>query len=455
MTGNEIRVYNSKIESLLRNGGILAYEEYFYNLRGKMTETPEVDRVVFVDDSSEGRLTPENIFDNWTALLTLREDFPDNNDLYQKWASMPENQDGDGKFVLPSVESYQDYTGLRDGVPTKDAHPFFRFMISGQPEEYDLASGTKYDTNSDEYKKRVKLSERFLEQRRRNSTPDGQFSHNVMQGETDDCHFLAGLLALGQTEGGREVLDEILDVEEDGSITINFRGSGEQCTVKPDELPEEVGGKLLSIGDIDYLAAEHCLNDNIVKNKNNPLASLETQIKLTESPENPIDAGGFISDPSLLRLIGQQVEMKGISPKSKALALLIKLTGDPELKSLRDEILVMPGLDELSKMFESGEVIGATAGYLAPGSDDTVRHHPKLFSNHLYAIQNIDTQNRTVTVLDPNNPSKPIVLTEDEYKAAFSNVGLIKNEEYSQSAALAALNSQGIGLESLMNILKQ
>jgi len=83
-----------------------------------------------------------------------------------------------------------------------------------------------------------------------------EYIDNFGQGETGDCWLLASISALSATESGRQVIRDSISTDEDGNITVTFKGIGISYTITPEEMIEIRNSKVYSFGDNDVLAIE-------------------------------------------------------------------------------------------------------------------------------------------------------------------------------------------------------
>lgn len=248
--------------------------------------------------------------------------------------------------------------------------------------------------------------------------PNGIFSDLIEQGTTvyeykdnnavkvydgtGDCWLIARILSLKETEKGRELLDKIINVNDDGSVTVNFLGSKDKYTISAEELQNrQVGYERLSQGDPDYLAVEKAINQHLLKKC----------IYGEENRDNPInDVSKLNSD-----ILDISKELFGVEMKSK-------------LKKIRP--FEYSYIDELKQQIDSGAIIGAYValmkGHPTISFEEKRQGNKKLISNHAYAITKINSVDKTVTVINPHKGDKPIKLSYDELIGFFNQIDTIK-----------------------------
>ena len=91
-------------------------------------------------------------------------------------------------------------------------------------------------------------------------TINGLLDENRYQGQTGDCWFIAGLNSLNSTEKGRQVISNSITKNDDGSVTVNFKGVDKSYTVTSEEInshdTDARGFDAYSNGDNDLLVLE-------------------------------------------------------------------------------------------------------------------------------------------------------------------------------------------------------
>ena len=86
------------------------------------------------------------------------------------------------------------------------------------------------------------------------------------QGQKGDCWLLGALISMSATEFGRQALKEAIVQNEDGSVTVTFKGLGLSRTVTAESLVEAQSAGYSS-GDNDVLAVELAVEQLINENK--------------------------------------------------------------------------------------------------------------------------------------------------------------------------------------------
>ena len=86
--------------------------------------------------------------------------------------------------------------------------------------------------------------------------PNGRIDKPFYQGDEYDCDLIATLSALSRKPKGREYLSKMIKLNEDGSVTVKFKGLDEEITVTPEQIKNDSFAK----GDPDVAAIEAALS---------------------------------------------------------------------------------------------------------------------------------------------------------------------------------------------------
>lgn len=90
----------------------------------------------------------------------------------------------------------------------------------------------------------------FLKQK-----PDG-IIESFSQGKQGDCWLLASLMSINSSQKGKELLKEIIKLEENGNITISLKGANKVYTITEEEINAAVKKGTYAFGDKDVVAIE-------------------------------------------------------------------------------------------------------------------------------------------------------------------------------------------------------
>lgn len=89
---------------------------------------------------------------------------------------------------------------------------------------------------------------------------NGLIDEEVTQGNTGDCWLISGIYSLVSTERGRDILQSSIQNNNDGSVTVNFRGINAEYTLSSQEINEHDTDDIITDaytnGDNDMLVIE-------------------------------------------------------------------------------------------------------------------------------------------------------------------------------------------------------
>ena len=132
------------------------------------------------------------------------------------------------------------------------------------------------------------------------SSVNGLLDEKVMQYKTGDCWLVAGLYSLAATDTGKQIIKESVTVNDNSSVTVDFKGIGASYTISESELnrydTDNNTYDSYSNGDNDVLAFE-LATEKLWKDINSGKVSLNSNNSdITYTGEgNGIDDGGLPS----------------------------------------------------------------------------------------------------------------------------------------------------------------
>lgn len=231
---------------------------------------------------------------------------------------------------------------------------------------------------------------------------NGEIDENVSQGGTGDCWVLTGVLALNSSEIGKQIIKESIQVNNDGSVTVSFKGLGVSYTISADEIrkhdTDNIKNDAYSNGDNDMLVLELAtkkLMADIASGKvklDVPADSVEAIYNKDGSIE-----GGFAQN-MIYYLTGQQADFIYAYGKEE--------NGLPE-----NEVIQF-----LKDAYENGNSV-LTFGIYGSGHKATLidgtPYKLNISGGHALAITNLTAT--TVTFVNPWNSSKEYTMTYEEF----------------------------------------
>ncbi len=192
---------------------------------------------------------------------------------------------------------------------------------------------------------------------------------NFRQGKTGDCFFLAAVKAAASNPKGREILNETIKKNQDGSWTVKFKGADKEITVTPLDI---VNNEKLSTGDLDV---------------------------------------------KILEIAAKKYFMLGIGTGSVALALDLLLGTDKKWKNLAATYTPLPGVDKLREIIKNpNNIVTGSISYVHKGfTDSNGKHHDPM---HTYTVTDMD--DKYVYLVDPHNSSETVKIDIDTFRQKFS-----------------------------------
>lgn len=246
---------------------------------------------------------------------------------------------------------------------------------------------------------------------------NGEIDENVSQGGTGDCWVLTGVLALSSSEIGKKIIKESIQVNNDGSVTVHFKGLGVSYTISAAEIKkhdtDNIKNDAYSNGDNDMLVLELAtkkLMADIASGKvklDVPADSVEAIYNKDGSIE-----GGFAQN-MIYYLTGQQADFI--------------YAYDNQEKGL-SENEVISFLKEAYKNGNSVLTFGLYgSGHIATTTDG-VPYKLNISGGHALAITNLTAT--TVTFVNPWDSSKEYTMTYEEF--AKLGIGMLTATDLSE-----------------------
>jgi|GEM_PF-5630378 len=396
--------------------------------------TDEVEEIIVNNDTGA---SPEEIFRTYDPLITETEAI--NSPLFNAWSNHPENIDGDNEFIMPSAEAVRDQ-GILPFLGNRET-TYLAF-----PEDDRIFSRRNGEDQTSLYN----------EIREELAAPNGEFSPYFRQGSTGDCWLLTTLFSLGDRPGGRQILDEMMEINPDGSVTVHFRGSGDEYTITAEDVAShETGEERLSSGDPDYRAVERAMNLHLSKLHDAPLSDYylrHYQQSRINNPDNPVTRGGWMHSQPIRDLLGGETGFFSARYEDES--------------EFTEEVLNMSalGMDSVGALAlyaasnETSDRITEPGFILRHGFHPTEPANMNLHTNHAYAITDIDRESRTISIVNPHNASRTTTLSYDEFINFFNRVQFAheasNNSEPINIAEIWEQNNRDRLLYSLANYYK-
>jgi len=232
------------------------------------------------------------------------------------------------------------------------------------------------------------------------------------QGAAGNCWMLSGLKSLSCTPRGAQIIKDAVTKNDDGSITINFKGLNTSYTITEEEFknakeeyltsPDGVKEQKYSSGDVDAmvfeLAVEKIRRD--LSSGRYKDADVPNYAKIVVDKENPIDGG--VQGQLYYLLTGKH---------SCGISLNDTITPDGEVlcknnKEKADEFLNKYSMDP--KKYAAGIAVKD-----AIDVRDITGNKVHLTGKHAYALEGMFGNN--VIISDPHNSARKIILPRETF----------------------------------------
>ena len=207
----------------------------------------------------------------------------------------------------------------------------------------------------------------------------------LAQGEIGDCFVLATLYSLSHTPAGQKILENMVKVDDNGNYVVTFKDK-DPITITPQELDSErkTDDKDWACGEMGTKAIERAFAKLI---KTNPLLCNSVQI----------DKGGKITDAFKL-ITGKECSMHKIEEQ----------TSDSIFSAITEK-----GLE--TQFLTCSTPHNGIYGKFMNGSS-------KFITGHAYSIKNINTEDKTIEIVNPHNTKKSETISWDDFKTMFEYV---------------------------------
>jgi len=241
---------------------------------------------------------------------------------------------------------------------------------------------------------------------------NGEFDEQIKQGGTGDCWLISGLLALNSTPEGKQIIKDSITVNDDGSVTVDFKGVGASYTISPEELQkydtDNISNDAFSNGDNDMLVFELAVS----KLKSDIAAGAINIGVSSSSYEGYSDAsieGGF-AQQVIYFMTGRTAQTYGVQSSSKA-DIAAGLENSTIYSVLQDAAENPPTVLTCAMYY------GTKTATCVDGRTFNVDLRDY---GHAFAITGVDAENQTVTIVNPWDSNKPYTMSWSE----FANMGI-------------------------------
>ena len=278
------------------------------------------------------------------------------------------------------------------GIYVDDLKKDFNKEIDYQMNRIGVANAGFLNSFTQKLKSRIDAKEE--EPDKTVSKPNGKIDEYFSQGKTGDCWLLASIKALAMSEKGLEILNDSIEVDEQGNVNVTLKGVGKTYKITPEELD---GALQFATGDGDVRAIEIAM-DRYFKDERG------VNHWVLWNPNTNRDLAGNTADLAFELLTGKG----GRNFISNSLYV-----------RLSDWIITDTQIDNFN-LKNHIAVVSSTfnANNLTFTADDGTTQI--LLTNHAYAVKGSDKDN--VYLVNPHDTSEVITVPRDKFKSFFNSV---------------------------------
>lgn len=215
---------------------------------------------------------------------------------------------------------------------------------------------------------------------------NGTQNIELSQSNIGDCYLLSTLYALSRTDVGAKMLEKMVSVDRFGNYIVKFHNS-EPIVIRPDELD----GQKSNCGEATKRSVRGELGVKALERAYGRDVKLEDDLRTLYAD---IDDGGY------------------------TYKTLYKIAGIGTKFHYTSSIGLERTLRKIKKDGLEKHVLTCTTS--GPGNNDGfIDEERRFIEQHAYAIDDIDTQEENITIVNPHNTKKKFVISWDEFSRIF------------------------------------
>jgi|GEM_PF-4546973 len=242
--------------------------------------------------------------------------------------------------------------------------------------------------------------------------PNGEIDGDFKQGKIGSCWLLATIKSIANTPKGLEMLNDSIQTNDDGSVTVTLRGVNKSYTISPEELE---GIREYASGDADIRALELAVNKYMQENPQWEKDTIENGNSVLAAYQILIDQDTY-REPWVFGIL--RYEGGGAS------SLGVMIIQDPEavqVETFKDLIEKLKNSDDV--------VVTACTNMLGADKPTKITDHNTnktvtIHRPHAYSVVGAD--DGYFYVVNPHDSSVEIKISVEEFRQVFDMVDIFE-----------------------------
>lgn len=355
-----------------------------------------------------------------SSVTQINYDYDENGNLTSQTMLTDEDNDGDTDYSTNFSYEY-DSDGFTSAILSEtdknldgiaDTKEKWQLYDDGSTKSYENINDSNLDGNFDE-KYSFEYNQEGDITSQTSSFEIDKNIENSKQGELGDCYLLAGLNNLSYSEKGKQLIENSLQRNDDGSYTVNFKGSGDSFSITEEELANARN------------TGEYTEGDNTVL-----LFELAFEKAVKNAAENPNNYPSEITDIINASTNEQNEYANNILNYGNLELFTYFVTGEKSemLKSEDNSDEVKNALDNFNAENEIININFDNDAYSGATIKDTNGNTINLTSAHSWSLKNTDEN--TLVLVNPWDSAKEITLnkTDAEKFIKYIEISQIPND---------------------------
>lgn len=363
---------NKAVRDMVEKISIKASELYtpiFSMLVDRVLNSNESEKIVVENDTG---LSKQQIYSDYMSAINPKWK-KSNTDLEKDWNKLPENNDNDKNFEMPTPKI------RRKAIFELNQK---KYLQQSQNETgLDTSPGVIW------------------------ANSDGKIDY-VKQYCTGDCWLLSGLVTLSLSPEGAKEIKDAMTKNADGSISIRFRGveGSPSYKVTKEDMASNSNSRLSGGFDNDPYIWEIATRKLLLEHP---------ELKEMQDPKEPLEGGNacqFIS-----WITGKSYYLFGSDRNEDQLYNFLR-------DAQNNSTIFAMTVSSYKKDERSGKITSFSGK-----QNPSIYNNPKIKETHEYALKEIDVQNQTITLLNPVDSRIPWTLSWKDFADGFRTISVVLN----------------------------